>query len=149
MRVLVTGGAGYIGSHTCLELLNAGQEVIIFDNLSNSSEESLERVQKLANKSLVFVQGDIRNQHELDQVFQDHQIDAVIHFAGLKAVGESQVKPLIYFDNNLQKRVVNLFDDSLAVLGFLALGTKETIKYSISQSKYKQFDKEKIWRKIK
>ncbi|MFW1953169.1 UDP-glucose 4-epimerase GalE [Acinetobacter beijerinckii] len=100
-KVLVTGGAGYIGSHTCLELLSAGHEVIVFDNLSNSSEESLERVQKLANKSLVFVQGDIRNQHELDQVFQDHQIDAVIHFAGLKAVGESQEKPLIYFDNNI------------------------------------------------
>lgn len=100
-KVLVTGGAGYIGSHTCLELLSAGHEVIVFDNLSNSSEESLERVQKLANKSLVFVEGDIRNQHELDQVFQDHQIDAVIHFAGLKAVGESQEKPLIYFDNNI------------------------------------------------
>jgi UDP-glucose 4-epimerase len=98
-KILVTGGAGYIGSHTCLELLTAGHEVIVFDNLSNSSEESLRRVQALANKSLVFVQGDIRNQAELDSVFQDHQIDAVIHFAGLKAVGESQQIPLAYFDN--------------------------------------------------
>ncbi|HRA91335.1 MAG TPA: SDR family NAD(P)-dependent oxidoreductase, partial [Acinetobacter sp.] len=93
-KILVTGGAGYIGSHTCLELLAAGHEVIVFDNLSNSSDESLGRVQALANKSLVFVQGDIRNQAELDSVFQDHQIDAVIHFAGLKAVGESQQIPL-------------------------------------------------------
>lgn len=100
-KILVTGGAGYIGSHTCLELLNAGHEVVVFDNLSNSSEESLRRVQKLANKSLVFVQGDIRNQSELDHVFQDYTIDAVIHFAGLKAVGESQQIPLAYFDNNI------------------------------------------------
>jgi UDP-glucose 4-epimerase len=100
-KILVTGGAGYIGSHTCLELLTAGHEVIVFDNLSNSSEESLCRVQALANKNLVFVQGDIRNQAELDSVFQDHQIDAVIHFAGLKAVGESQQIPLAYFDNNI------------------------------------------------
>ncbi|ENV35858.1 UDP-glucose 4-epimerase [Acinetobacter venetianus RAG-1 = CIP 110063] len=100
-KILVTGGAGYIGSHTCIELLNAGHEVIVFDNLSNSSEEALRRVQKLTNKSLVFIQGDIRNQSELDLVFQDHQIDAVIHFAGLKAVGESQQIPLTYFDNNI------------------------------------------------
>ncbi|NNP69367.1 UDP-glucose 4-epimerase GalE [Acinetobacter sp. Ac_5812] len=100
-KILVTGGAGYIGSHTCLELLNASHEVIVFDNLSNSSEEALRRVQTLANKSLVFVKGDIRNQDALDQVFQDYSIDAVIHFAGLKAVGESQQVPLTYFDNNI------------------------------------------------
>ncbi|WP_033133713.1 UDP-glucose 4-epimerase GalE [Acinetobacter sp. MN12] len=100
-KILVTGGAGYIGSHTCLELLNASHEVIVFDNLSNSSEEALRRVQKLANKTLVFVKGDIRNQDALDQVFQDYSIDAVIHFAGLKAVGESQQVPLTYFDNNI------------------------------------------------
>ncbi|MGM7370003.1 UDP-glucose 4-epimerase GalE, partial [Acinetobacter baumannii] len=92
---------GYIGSHTCVELLQAGHEVIVFDNLSNSSEESLTRVQDLTQKSLVFIKGDIRNADELDCVFQDHSIDAVIHFAGLKAVGESQEKPLIYFDNNI------------------------------------------------
>lgn len=100
-RILVAGGAGYIGSHTCVELLNAGHEVVIFDNLSNSSEEAVRRVEKLADKSLVFIQGDIRYGHELDQVFQDYQIDAVIHFAGLKAVGESQQIPLAYFDHNI------------------------------------------------
>ncbi|MCU4369315.1 UDP-glucose 4-epimerase GalE [Acinetobacter courvalinii] len=100
-RILVTGGAGYIGSHTCVELLDAGHEVVVFDNLSNSSEEALRRVEKLADKSLVFIQGDIRYGHELDQVFQDYQIDAVIHFAGLKAVGESQKIPLAYFDHNI------------------------------------------------
>ncbi|MFC1399536.1 UDP-glucose 4-epimerase GalE [Acinetobacter lactucae] len=100
-KILVTGGAGYIGSHTCVELLQAGHEVIVFDNLSNSSEESLNRVQDIAQKSLTFVHGDIRNADELDRVFQAHTIDAVIHFAGLKAVGESQKKPLIYFDNNI------------------------------------------------
>lgn len=100
-KILVTGGAGYIGSHTCIELLDAGHEVVVFDNLSNSSEESLNRVQDITQKSLAFVQGDIRNAGELDRVFQTHSIDAVIHFAGLKAVGESQEKPLIYFDNNI------------------------------------------------
>ncbi|MDC5317243.1 UDP-glucose 4-epimerase GalE [Acinetobacter baumannii] len=100
-KILVTGGAGYIGSHTCVELLEAGHEVIVFDNLSNSSKESLNRVQEITQKSLTFVEGDIRNFDELDRVFQEHTIDAVIHFAGLKAVGESQGKPLIYFDNNI------------------------------------------------
>ena len=99
--ILVTGGAGYIGSHTCVELLEAGHEVVVFDNLSNSSEESLARVQALTGKSLKFIQGDIRNTQQLDQAFASNQIDAVIHFAGLKAVGESQQIPLIYFDNNI------------------------------------------------
>lgn len=100
-KVLVTGGAGYIGSHTCLELLNAGHEVVVLDNLSNSSEESLQRVQSLTGKSLQFVQGDILNSELLDQIFTQHQVDAVIHFAGLKAVGESQQIPLTYFANNI------------------------------------------------
>lgn len=100
-NILVTGGAGYIGSHTCVELLEAGHEVIVLDNLSNSSEESLKRVQELTGKALKFIQGDIRNQNDLDQAFSSHQIDAVIHFAGLKAVGESQQIPLTYFDNNI------------------------------------------------
>ena len=99
--ILVTGGAGYIGSHTCVELLNAGFEVIVIDNLSNSSEESLKRVAALTQKSLTFVKGDIRDTAMLTQLFEKYQIDAVIHFAGLKAVGESQEKPLIYFDNNI------------------------------------------------
>lgn len=100
-KILVTGGAGYIGSHTCVELLHAGHEVIVFDNLCNSSKVALERVQILTNKPLDFIQGDIRDVYALDQVFSDYKIDAVIHFAGLKAVGESQKIPLEYFDNNI------------------------------------------------
>lgn len=100
-KILVTGGAGYIGSHTCVELLNSGHEVVVVDNLSNSSEESLSRVQTLTSKTLDFVEGDIRDAQVLDQVFQQYPIDAVIHFAGLKAVGESQQIPLTYFDNNI------------------------------------------------
>ena len=99
--ILVTGGAGYIGSHTCVELLNANHSVVVVDNLSNSSEEALSRVQQLTGKSLDFVQGDIRDSTLLDQVFAQYSIDAVIHFAGLKAVGESQQIPLAYFDNNI------------------------------------------------
>lgn len=100
-KILVTGGAGYIGSHTCLELLNTGHDVVVLDNLSNSSVESLNRVQRLAQKSLKFVEGDIRNSQILDRIFQENTIDAVIHFAGLKAVGESQQIPLKYFENNI------------------------------------------------
>lgn len=100
-KILVTGGAGYIGSHTCVELLNAGHEVVVLDNLCNSAAESLNRVQQLTQKSLTFVEGDIRDVQLLDQVFQQNSIDAVIHFAGLKAVGESQQIPLAYFDNNI------------------------------------------------
>lgn len=100
-KVLVTGGAGYIGSHTCVELLNAGHDVVVLDNLSNSSKEALNRVQTLTSKSLDFVEGDILDQTVLDQIFRSHKIDAVIHFAGLKAVGESQQVPLKYFENNI------------------------------------------------
>lgn len=100
-NILVTGGAGYIGSHTCLELLNAGHQVVVLDNLSNSSAESLQRVQALTQKSLHFIEGDIRDGAGLDQLFQQHKIDAVIHFAGLKAVGESQQIPLAYFEHNI------------------------------------------------
>lgn len=100
-KILVTGGAGYIGSHTCVELLEEGFEILVLDNLSNSSEESLKRVEKLTGKSLTFIEGDIRDGALLDQIFNAHAIDAVIHFAGLKAVGESQEIPLAYFDNNI------------------------------------------------
>ncbi|MDY6530309.1 UDP-glucose 4-epimerase GalE [Acinetobacter faecalis] len=100
-KVLVTGGAGYIGSHTCVELLNAGHDVVVLDNLSNSSKEALNRVQTLTAKSVDFVEGDILDEVVLDQIFQNYQIDAVIHFAGLKAVGESQKIPLKYFENNI------------------------------------------------
>ena len=100
-KILVTGGAGYIGSHTCIELLNAGHEVVVLDNLSNSSEEALTRVKALTAKELDFIEGDILDPQILDHIFQSHQIDAVIHFAGLKAVGESQQEPLKYFGNNI------------------------------------------------
>jgi UDP-glucose 4-epimerase len=101
MTVLVTGGAGYIGSHTCLELLNDGQDVLVLDNYSNSSAESLTRVKALSGKSLTFVRGDIRDRALLDTLFQQYRIDSVVHFAGLKAVGESTEQPLAYFDNNV------------------------------------------------
>jgi UDP-glucose 4-epimerase len=106
MKILVTGGAGYIGSHTCLELLNAGYEVVVLDNLCNSKAESLLRVQHLANRPLVLVQGDIRDRTILRKLFSDHAIDAVVHFAGLKAVGESVKKPLMYYDNNVTGSIV-------------------------------------------
>lgn len=101
MRILVTGGAGYIGSHTCLELLQAGHEVVVVDNLSNSSEESLARVRELAGRDLRFYCADLLDQGELRAVFQQNVIDAVIHFAGLKAVGESVAIPLDYYHNNI------------------------------------------------
>ncbi|MGH8244588.1 MAG: UDP-glucose 4-epimerase GalE [Steroidobacteraceae bacterium] len=100
MRVLVTGGAGYVGSHTCVVLLEAGHEVTVLDNLCNSSAVALERVQGIAGKPLRFVQGDVRNADDLDRAFEGGQ-DAVIHFAALKAVGESCERPLDYFDNNI------------------------------------------------
>ena len=101
MKILVTGGAGYIGSHTVIELLEADFEVVVFDNLSNSSIESLKRVEEITGRSLIFIEGDIRDGAALDELFIEHEIEAVIHFAGLKAVGESQEIPLVYFDNNI------------------------------------------------
>ena len=100
MKILVTGGAGYIGSHTCVVLLEAGHDVTVIDNLCNSSAIALERVQELAGRPLRFIQGDIRNRADLDRAFEGG-IDAVIHFAALKAVGESCEQPLTYFDNNI------------------------------------------------
>lgn len=99
--ILVTGGAGYIGSHTVLLLLEAGHQVVVLDNLSNSSRESLNRVERLAGKSVAFVEGDIRDANCLDTLFSDYDIAAVIHFAGLKAVGESVAMPLSYYDCNV------------------------------------------------
>ncbi|MFY8300623.1 UDP-glucose 4-epimerase GalE [Pseudoalteromonas sp. SS15] len=102
MAILVTGGAGYIGSHTVLELLNQGDEVIVVDNLSNSSSESLKRVAEITGKEAIFYQGDILDKAFLDSVFAQHSIEQVIHFAGLKAVGESVQKPIEYYQNNVQ-----------------------------------------------
>ena len=100
-KILVTGGAGYIGSHTCLELLNAGFEVVVVDNLDNSSEESLRRVRKLAGRGLEFHLVDVCDRAALSKVFATCRFDAVIHFAGLKAVGESVKIPLSYYHNNI------------------------------------------------
>ncbi|MDY0330177.1 MAG: UDP-glucose 4-epimerase GalE [Thiomonas sp.] len=99
--ILVTGGAGYIGSHTCVALIEAGYTPVVYDNLCNSSAESLARVERITGKRPAFVQADIRDATRLDAVFAQHKIDAVIHFAGLKAVGESVEKPLMYYDNNV------------------------------------------------
>lgn len=101
MKVLVTGGAGYIGSHTVVELLEAGNDVVVVDNLCNSSKEAISRVEKIAGKKIEFIHADIRDRKAMDAIFANHNIDAVIHFAGLKAVGESVGKPLTYYENNV------------------------------------------------
>lgn len=101
MAILVTGGAGYIGSHTCIELLNAGYEVIILDNFYNSKRESLCRIKELSGKDFKFYECDIRDREGLDKIFAAEKVEAVIHFAGLKAVGESCAKPLEYYENNV------------------------------------------------
>jgi UDP-glucose 4-epimerase len=106
MNVLVTGGAGYIGSHTCLELLQEGYGVVVIDNLCNSNSKSLERVQALTGKTLTFYQGDVRDEALLRKIFAAHEIGCVIHFAGLKAVGESVSMPWEYYDNNLNTTLV-------------------------------------------
>ena len=105
MNVLVTGGAGYIGSHTCVELLERGYGVIVADNLVNSSAKSLERVQQITGKSLDFYEIDVRDRAALDRIFEKHDINCAIHFAGLKAVGESVAMPLKYYDNNLNSTI--------------------------------------------
>ena len=99
--ILVTGGAGYIGSHTCVELLNAGYEVVVMDNLYNSCEKSLERVEQITGKSVKFYKADLLDMDALNNIFENEKIDSVIHFAGLKAVGESVSKPLEYYENNI------------------------------------------------
>ena len=101
MNVLVTGGAGYIGSHTCVELLESGYDVVVIDNLCNSSPKSLERVQEITGKTLKFYEGDVRDEALLRKIFAENEIGSVIHFAGLKAVGESVSIPLRYYRNNL------------------------------------------------
>ncbi|WP_027859008.1 UDP-glucose 4-epimerase GalE [Marinobacterium jannaschii] len=105
MTILVTGGAGYIGSHTVVLLQEAGYDVVIFDNLSNSNPEVFNRIEELTGKRPLFIRGDIRDPEALDSVFRDQNIDAVIHFAGLKAVGESVEKPVLYYRNNVEGSV--------------------------------------------
>jgi UDP-glucose 4-epimerase len=107
-KILVTGATGFIGSHTCVELLQAGFDVVALDNLANSSRESLARVGQITGRAPIWVQADVRDQTALDALLQEHTIDAVIHFAGLKAVGESVAQPLAYFDNNVSGTVTLL-----------------------------------------
>ena len=106
MNVLVTGGAGYIGSHTCVELLNEGHGVVVVDNLCNANPKSLQRVQEITGKTLRFYEGDVRDEALLTKIFAENAIDCVIHFAGLKAVGESVAQPWRYYDNNLNSTLV-------------------------------------------
>lgn len=128
-RVLVTGGAGYIGSHTCIELMAAGHQVVVVDNLCNSKRESLARVERIAGQTLrAFVQADIRDRAAMRAVFATHDIDAVIHFAGLKAVGESVAKPLEYYDNNVSGTV--------ALCEVMAEAGVKTLAFSSSATVY-------------
>ena len=128
MKVLLTGGAGYIGSHTAVECLAAGHEVVVFDNLSNSSLTSLERVGQIAGRQVDFVQGDIRDRAALRALFARHAIDAVVHFAGLKAVGESVDKPLLYYDNNIA--------GSIALFEVMAESGVKSVVFSSSATVY-------------
>ena len=128
MRVLVTGGAGYIGSHTCVELLEAGHEVFVVDNLCNGHEAALERVRDITNRELQFMNTDIRDSNELDKVFNDFNPEAVIHFAGLKAVGESVENPLMYYDVNLV--------GSISLLSAMSKAKCKNIVFSSSATVY-------------
>ncbi|KAB2322435.1 UDP-glucose 4-epimerase GalE [Betaproteobacteria bacterium SCN1] len=128
MNVLLTGGAGYIGSHTAVECLAAGHEVVVFDNLSNSSVKSLDRVARIAGRPAAFVEGDIRERAALRAVFARHAIDAVVHFAGLKAVGESVEKPLLYYDNNIA--------GSIALFEVMAEAGVKSVVFSSSATVY-------------
>ncbi len=107
-KILVTGGAGFIGSHTCVEFLNSGYEVVVIDNLSNSKEESIRRIEAITGKSVAFYHADVRDEQALRKIFQEQEISSVVHFAGLKAVGESVEKPLEYYENNLNGTFVLL-----------------------------------------
>ncbi|MCK3655437.1 UDP-glucose 4-epimerase GalE [Pasteurellaceae bacterium Macca] len=133
MAILVTGGAGYIGSHTVVELLNQGKEIVVLDNLSNSSKLSLERVQQITGKSVTFYQGDILDRQILQQIFQTHGIDSVIHFAGLKAVGESVQKPLHYYQNNVTGSIVLVEEMLKAGVNTLVFSSSATV-YGLPES---------------
>ena len=136
MAILVTGGAGYIGSHTVVELQNAGYDVVVLDNLSNSSEKSLERVEKLTGKPVKFYKADILDRDALNEIFDKEDINSCIHFAGLKAVGESVAKPWEYYENNIagtltlvdvmrKHNVKNIiFSSSATAVSYTHLGSK-------------------------
>jgi UDP-glucose 4-epimerase len=126
--ILVTGGAGYIGSHTCIELIQSGFDVLVLDNLSNSSPESLKRVEQITGKPITFIRGDVRDKALMKQLFDDHAISSVIHFAGLKAVGESVSMPLEYYDNNI--------GGTLALLEAMADSNCRSLVFSSSATVY-------------
>ena len=126
--ILLTGGAGYIGSHTCVELLNAGHQLVVFDNFSNSHPQALERVQQITGKTLTLVHGDVRDQGALTAALRQHGCTAVIHFAGLKAVGESVEQPLDYYDNNVV--------GTLRLLGAMQDAGVNTLVFSSSATVY-------------
>jgi UDP-glucose 4-epimerase len=125
--VLVTGGAGYIGSHACVALMEAGHEVVVLDNLCNSSPVALQRVREISGASPAFKQGDIRDRACLDEIFREHRIDTVLHFAGLKAVGESVEKPLAYYDNNVTGSLVLLAAMQQAGVNNLVFSSSATV----------------------
>lgn len=125
--ILVTGGAGYIGSHTCVELLEVGFDVVVIDNLRNSSAEALNRVAEITGKEVTFIEGDVRDRKLLASVFSDFNVDAVIHFAGLKAVGESCQMPLEYYDNNLNSTLALCQEMELAGVKNLVFSSSATV----------------------
>ena len=128
MKILVTGGCGYIGSHTCVELLDAGYEVVIVDNLSNSKEDVVDKIKKITGKKVKFYKEDVCNYDALDKIFKKEKVDAVIHFAGFKAVGESVSKPLMYYRNNL--------DSTLTLLEVMKENNCKKIVFSSSATVY-------------
>ena len=127
-KILVTGGAGYIGSHTCIALHEAGYDIVVYDNLSNSSREAARRVSTLIGQSIEFIEGDIRDAELLKQVFTEHQIFGVMHFAGLKAVGESVAKPLLYYNNNVS--------GTITLLEVMAAANVKNLVFSSSATVY-------------
>ena len=129
-QILVTGGAGYIGSHACLELLENGYDVIVVDNLCNSSLESIKRVEKLSGKKITFIEEDVQSKSGIERVFNQNKIDAVIHFAGLKAVGESVIKPINYYQNNIA--------GTLNLLQIMQYNNVKNIVFSSSATVYGQ-----------
>ena len=139
MRVLVTGGAGYIGSHTSVELLKAGHEVFVIDNLSNGHEVALERVRGITNCELKFMNADIRDSNALDKIFNTFKPDSVIHFAGLKAVGESVVDPLKYYEVNVGGSVSLLSAMSKAECNNIVFSSSATV---YGKPKYLPYDEE-------
>ncbi|NLG32215.1 MAG: UDP-glucose 4-epimerase GalE, partial [Syntrophomonadaceae bacterium] len=128
MAILVTGGAGYIGSHTCVELLDAGYEIIVFDNFVNSKPEAIQKIKQITNRDFKFYQADLLDRAAMEQIFAENQIDAVIHFAGLKAVGESVEKPLLYYHNNVS--------GSISLFETMAIHKVKRIVFSSSATVY-------------